>query len=214
MYLYSCYYRSLAPYLALHYVQAATLTSFRSRPLQRSRRPTTLWETVTRKAEKKCVYFSSSSPAATAALVGLAIGLAFVGYAAAWASIFCYNRIKEKQEEGKETHFMGKAHWKKSIFMLLLKSICNPPITPQHAGKHQSDTENSLDIGSDDSCSTKAAPPNNAKPTSAFVALCLGPGSSAKRAHALEWKVLGMYSLDQDEDEDNGQGKSALWVWV
>ena len=59
-------------------------------------------------------FFFSSSSASTAALVGLAIGLAFVGFAAAWASMFCYNRIKAKQEEGKETRFMGKTHCKKS----------------------------------------------------------------------------------------------------
>ena len=30
---------------------------------------------------------------------------------------------------------MGKAHWKKSIFVRLMKYISNLPIAPQHAGK-------------------------------------------------------------------------------
>jgi len=46
--------------------------------------------------------------------LGLAIGLAFVGFFAAWASLYCYNRIKARQEEAKETKFEGTTHWKKA----------------------------------------------------------------------------------------------------
>ena len=63
--------------------------------------------------EEISFYFSSAS-STTVVLVALAIGLAFVGFAAAWASVFCYNRIRAKQEQNKETRFMGKTHWKKS----------------------------------------------------------------------------------------------------
>ena len=45
---------------------------------------------------KSCeeISFFYGGSSATTALVGLAIGLAFVGFAAAWASVFCYNRIR------------------------------------------------------------------------------------------------------------------------
>jgi hypothetical protein len=65
---------------------------------------------------KSCeeISFFYGGSSATTALVGLAIGLAFVGFAAAWASVFCYNRIRARQEMNKETKFAGKKHWKKS----------------------------------------------------------------------------------------------------
>lgn len=57
-------------------------------------------------------FFYKGKPDATSYL-GLAIALAFVGAAAAWASVCCYNRIRARQEALKETGFQGKTQWKK-----------------------------------------------------------------------------------------------------
>lgn len=47
--------------------------------------------------------------------LGLAVGLAFVGMAAAWGSVCCYNRIKAHREAAKETKFAGQTSWKKPV---------------------------------------------------------------------------------------------------
>jgi hypothetical protein len=47
--------------------------------------------------------------------LGLAVGLAFAGFAAAWASVYCYNRIKARREAEKETKFQGTKHWKRAL---------------------------------------------------------------------------------------------------
>lgn len=55
-------------------------------------------------------FFKSGS---TTSYLVLAIILAFVGAAAAWIAIYCYNRIKRVREAKKETEFTGKTSWKK-----------------------------------------------------------------------------------------------------
>jgi len=65
--------------------------------------------------ERSCeeiIFFYKGKPTTTSYLI-LAIILAFAGAAAAWASVFCYNRIRARQEAQKETGFQGKTNWKK-----------------------------------------------------------------------------------------------------
>jgi hypothetical protein len=56
-----------------------------------------------------------SSKGSVVSYLGLAVGLAFVGFFAAWASLYCYNRIKAQREAQKETKFEGSKEWKKTL---------------------------------------------------------------------------------------------------
>lgn len=49
----------------------------------------------------------------TVKYVALAVGLAFVGFAAAWLSVCIYNRVKRHREANKDTQFSGHTSWKK-----------------------------------------------------------------------------------------------------
>jgi hypothetical protein len=66
--------------------------------------------------KKSCEEISWFSTARTSmtSYLALAIILAFVGFFSAWASVYCYNRIKARQEAMKETKFAGHTSWKKS----------------------------------------------------------------------------------------------------
>jgi hypothetical protein len=65
------------------------------------------------KSCEQITWFSTARTALTSYLA-LAIILAFVGFFSAWASVYCYNRIKARQEAMKETKFAGHTSWKKS----------------------------------------------------------------------------------------------------
>ena len=43
------------------------------------------------------------------------MGFSVVGFFSAWASVYCYNRIKARQEAMKETKFAGHTAWKKNM---------------------------------------------------------------------------------------------------
>jgi hypothetical protein len=59
-------------------------------------------------------WFDTVGDAFTAnSFLGLAIALAFVGFAAAWASLYCYNRIAARRAALKDTGFAGTTKWKK-----------------------------------------------------------------------------------------------------
>ena len=66
-----------------------------------------------KEACKKIEWFNNSTNTTVSYLV-LAIVLAFVGFAAAWASVYCYNRIKARREALKETKFEGDTAWKRA----------------------------------------------------------------------------------------------------
>ncbi len=53
--------------------------------------------------------------ASASSYVILAIVLAFVGFAAAWVSVCCYNRIKARQAALKETSFEGTTVWRNPV---------------------------------------------------------------------------------------------------
>jgi hypothetical protein len=60
---------------------------------------------------KKISFFPK--PGTTESYLALAVGLAFVGFIAAWASVYCFNRIQARREALKETKFEGQTEWKK-----------------------------------------------------------------------------------------------------
>lgn len=62
---------------------------------------------------KSCTEITWFAAGSVTSYLALAIILAFVGFAAAWMSVYCYNRIKAHQEAQRETAFDNRNEWKK-----------------------------------------------------------------------------------------------------
>jgi hypothetical protein len=65
--------------------------------------------------KKPCdeISYFFGKPGTNTRLIWLAVVLAVVGFAAAWASVYCFNRVRARREALKETKFEGQTEWRK-----------------------------------------------------------------------------------------------------